>query len=250
MSMHHSTTATNTSRAGHTTLGWRLWVKKPLTTTTSSSAKLWSWVGWGSPSPYRVSCHCREIQRTSSQISQVRYSKLHSRPNCTVLTTTLYSLHCTHNWTVFTPELIHTWTVFTPVKNININKEILISAHCPLRRTVETSTDKTKTTIPSSNIKTKVKKWRKKRYGTFGWAIISSIQESPKLTLRSKWAEASGIPPPIKGGGGGVEVVKSKVRGKIKFLKSLESSSAEGGEITRVQEKGKGPLLHQITDSI
>ena len=135
------------------------------------------------------------------------------------------------------------------VKNININKEILISAHCPLRRTVETSTDKTKTTIPSSNIKTKVKKWRKKRDGTFGWAIISSIQESPKLTLRSKWAEASGIPPPIKGGGGGVEVVKSKVRGKIKFLKSLESSSAEGGEITRVQEKGKGPL-HQITNSI
>ena len=50
----------------------------------------------------------------------------------------------------------------------------------------------------------------------------------------------------MRGGGGGLEVVKSKVMGEINFWKSLESSSAEGGEITRVQEKGKGPL-HQIT---
>ena len=36
----------------------------------------------------------------------------------------------------------------------------------------------------------------------------------------------------MRGGGGGLEVVKSKVRGEINFWKSLESSSAEGGEIT------------------
>ena len=119
-----------------------------------------------------------------------------------------------------------------PIVVKNINKEILIPAHCTLCRTVETNSVRTKTTIPSSKIKTKVKKWRKKRDGTFEWAMISSIQESPKLTLRNKGAKDSGITPPIKGGGGN--------------WKSLESSSAEGGEITRVQEKGKGPL-HQIS---